>query len=210
MAMLFPQKGIDAIRALYKASPQDEPARKRDIQLVGEQMCFDLGNRWGNKKRSGTDDSFRSADSIAYLEEDNSVSVWDIQSSSGVILVSAGSPPTYPNIPPSEAAFMPCVPINHMGGDGGEPEPIPPDINAKLDLIIKKQDEIIASQSLIFGVLEQQQDSLGALNSKMDEALSLLHSGSGSGKFPIKYPNYVGRVLGISNVVLTPIPQENP
>jgi hypothetical protein len=205
MAMLFPQEGIEAIRALYKASPQDEPARKRDIQLVGEQMCFDLGNRWGNKKRTGTDDSFRSADSIAYLEPDNSVSVWDIQSSSGVILVSAGSPPTYPNLPPSEASFMPCIPVDHMGNGGGT-EPEPPDDSE----IIAKLDEIIATQGIIIGILEQQQNVLNVHTAKLDEIITKLNEGSGSGKFTIKYPNYVGRVLGISNVVLTPIPQENP
>jgi hypothetical protein len=91
-------------------------------------------------------------------------------------------------------------------GNGGGTEPEPPDDSE----IIAKLDEIIATQGIIIGILEQQQNVLNVHTAKLDEIITKLNEGSGSGKLTIKYPNYVGRVLGISNVVLTPIPQENP
>ena len=186
--MLFPPKGIDAIRALYHANPQDEPARRHDIQLVGEQMCFDLGNKWGNKKRTGLPDTERSADSIAYHEDDGTVSVWDIQSSSGAILVNAGDPPTYPNLPPTEAAFMDCAPIDHMNSNGGE-QPPPAD-EAKLD-------KILANQDIILQLLNEHTAMLQALADKTCEP------------FKINYPNYRGRVTFLGDTTFFPIPKEN-
>jgi hypothetical protein len=121
--MVFPQRGMEIVDALYRGvDPQDDDARKAAIQEVGEQMARDLGREWGNKKRAGLSDDFRSPDSIAFQEADGSTSVWDIQASSGAILVFAGKPPDYPRLPPSEATFIPCTPIDHMG-DGGEVDP---------------------------------------------------------------------------------------
>lgn len=185
--MIFPPKGIDAIRALYHANPQDEEQRKHDIKLVGEQMCFDLGNRWGNKKRTGLDDTFRSADSISYLEDDNTVSVWDIQRSDGVIIVNAGDPPTFPNISPAEATFMECDPVNHMGGDNGEP---PPADDEKLD-------QILANQQIIINLLNEHTMMLQMI---IDNP---------QGAFKITYPEYRGRVTLLGNTTFVPIPKEN-
>jgi hypothetical protein len=126
--MTFPQRGIEIIQALYHASPQDDTARRRDIQKVGEQLCHDLGPQWGNKKRAGVSDDLRSPDSIAFLEADLTVSVWDIQASSGAILVHAGKAPDYPHLGMGEAAFMPCDPKNHLAGNPLPGEvPNPPD-----------------------------------------------------------------------------------
>ena len=151
--MIFPVRGVEIIRALYDASPQDDAARREDIQKVGEQMVHDLGNKWGNKKRAGLSDDFRSPDSIAYHEDDGTVSVWDIQASSGAILVSAGDPPTHPNLPPSEAAFMPCRPVDHMGGGqppGPDPEPPAEDLElrvAALEAIVAELEaQVVALQ----------------------------------------------------------------
>lgn len=188
--MIFPPKGIDAIRELYHANPQDEEARKRDIKLVGEQMCFDLGNRWGNKKRTGLDDTFRSADSIAYLEDDSTVSVWDIQRSDGVIIVNAGDPPTFPNLSPAEATFMECDPVDHVGGDNGEP-PLPDgEINEKLN-------QILANQEVIMNVQQEQNQILQMILDKPQAP------------FDINYPDYRGRVTLLGNTTFVPIPKKN-
>lgn len=188
--MLFPPKGIDAIRALYHANPQDEEQRKHDIKLVGEQMCFDLGNRWGNKKRTGLDDTFRSADSISYLEDDSTVSVWDIQRSDGVIIVNAGDPPTFPNISPAEATFMECDPVNHMGGDNGEPPPPDGEVNEKLN-------QILANQEAIMIVQQEHTAMLQALADKVCEP------------FNINYPDYRGRVTFLGDTTFFPVPRKN-
>ena len=122
----FPSKAMDAVNALYAGvNPQDDEARKVAIRRTCEQLSADLGPRWGGKKRAGLPDDYRSPDSLAYQEDDGTVSVWDIQASSGAILVHAGKTPDYPRLPPTEAAFMACVPTNHMGVPAPLPQPPP-------------------------------------------------------------------------------------
>jgi hypothetical protein len=83
----------------------------------------------GGKKRTGLPDTFRSSDSIAYLEDDNSVSIWDVQISSGPI-DHAGKAPNHPNDSPENSTFMVCEPRHHIGGiipvPPTVPEPAPP------------------------------------------------------------------------------------
>ena len=120
--MKLPARGVEIVDALYRVNPQDDAARRIAIQQVGEQMAHELGMRWGNKKRAGLSDSFRSPDSLAYLEDDQTVSVWDVQAASGQILVHADKPPDHPRLSPDEATFMPCEPVDHLGV---EPDPVP-------------------------------------------------------------------------------------
>jgi hypothetical protein len=155
--MQFPARGIEIIAALYKASPQDDAARRLDIQKVGEQMAHDLGPQWGNKKRAGVSDDLRSPDSIAFLEADLTCSVWDIQASNGAFLVHAGKEPDFPHLPMGEATFMPCDPKNHLAGNpmpGEVPEPPKPSeplpsvdigpVLAKLDALQLQVDGLAA------------------------------------------------------------------
>lgn len=115
----FPQRGVEILHALYAGvNPQDDDARRDRITAVCAAMARELGPRWGGKKRAGLGDEFRSPDSLAYLEDNGSVSVWDVQLSSGALDVFAGKPPNYPRLSPSEATFMPC------GGE--EPPPVTP------------------------------------------------------------------------------------
>ena len=128
--MTFPARAVDIVLALYLGvNPQDDAARRVAIQRTCEQVVFELGTQWGNKKRAGLGDEFRSPDSIAYLEPSGAVSVWDVQSSSGAILVSAGKPPDHPHLPPSEAAFMPCAPVNHLSTLAPPIDNLPPPID---------------------------------------------------------------------------------
>ena len=123
----FPARGVEIVNELYAGvNPQDDNARRVSIHRTCSQLVFELGPRWGNKKRAGLSDDFRSPDSLAYLEDDSAVSVWDIQASSGAILVHAGKPPDYPRLPSSEAAFMPCAPANYLMPQPPPPVVIPP------------------------------------------------------------------------------------
>lgn len=131
--MNMPARAVEIIHALFKANPQDDAARRVDIQKVGEQLVFELGRKWGNKKRAGFGDEFRSPDSVAYDEDNGTVSVWDVQTSAGVITVFEGKGPDHPFLPPSEAAFIPCEPVNHLGV--AEPdEPDQPENPGPVDL----------------------------------------------------------------------------
>lgn len=167
--MQFPQRGMEAIAALYTASPQDDDARRRDIRKVGEQLAHDLGPQWGNKKRTGLSDDLRSPDSIAFLEADLTCSVWDIQASNGAILVHAGKEPDYPHLPQGEATFMPCDPKNHMAGNplpGEVPDPPSTPQPPQVDL-----SPVMAELANLKGLIAQLQQ-------------------------PAKFPNYKGSVFG--------------
>jgi hypothetical protein len=160
----FPARGVEIVNELYAGvNPQDDNARRVSIHRTCAQMVHDIGPKWGNKKRAGLSDDFRSPDSIAYLEDDGAVSVWDIQASSGQILVHAGKPPDYPRLSPSEAAFMPCTPANYLNpappppvvvhppvpGPGPVvPTPGTPDLSnlsSKIDMVLTKVDRIDAT-----------------------------------------------------------------
>ncbi len=71
--MNFPGRAVEIVLALYKANPQNDDERRVHIQRVGEQLCYELGPNWGNKKRAGLSDAFRSPDSIAYREADGTI-----------------------------------------------------------------------------------------------------------------------------------------
>lgn len=133
----FPQRGVEIIQALYLANPQNDDERRVAIVKVCEQMKHDLGDQWGNKKRAGLSDAFLSPDSIAFLEADLSVSVWDVQASSGQILVHAGKLADHPRLPASEATFMPCRAVNHMGSTPPpDPDPVPdPEFERRLTVL---------------------------------------------------------------------------
>lgn len=117
--MQFPTGGRAIMEKFYELHPElvkgDDNSRRALIKLVGEQFAFSFGPRWGNKKRAGLGDDFRSADSIAYKEDDGSVSVWDTQSGSDFsLLAKDGSEADYPHLPASDAAFMDCNPTDHL------------------------------------------------------------------------------------------------
>jgi hypothetical protein len=128
----FPAEAVDLMRRIYERLPHlpsgDEDARRVLIRVCGEQLCYSLGPRWGNKKRAGLSDAFRSKDAMAYLEDDGTCSVWDTQNGwTRELIVKADSPPDYPSLPTSEATFIPVEPINHLAVPVPQPVPLPPD-----------------------------------------------------------------------------------
>jgi hypothetical protein len=171
--MQFPARGIEIIAALYKASPQDDAARRLDIQKVGEQMAHDLGPQWGNKKRAGVSDDLRSPDSIAFLEADLTCSVWDIQASNGAFLVHAGKEPDFPHLPMGEATFMPCDPKNHLAGNPMPGEvPAPPGQPPAVDLT-----PVLAALADLKAVVER-------VAAKPEPSIA------------VTFPNYKGAIFG--------------
>jgi len=117
---------VEIVNALYTGvNPQDDNARRTRIITVCEQNAAEGLTRWGNKKRAGLSDDFRSPDSIAYLEDDGTISIWDIQLSSGAMDVFPGKPPNYPKDSPANSTFMGCAAVNHLGGPSGPAPPSP-------------------------------------------------------------------------------------
>ena len=185
--MTFPIKAEAIVRALYTGvNPQDDEARRIAIQRVGEQLAFSLGPRWGNKKRAGLSDAFRSPDSIAYQEDDDTISVWDIQASSGLILVHEGKEADYPHLSPSEATFMVCAPVNHLGLSESVPAPGPTPPNPGTPKIGARLKAIETELQLI-------RISLAKLHEKLVDCPN--------------FPNYTGRIFGYG-VTLRPTDDE--
>ena len=127
MSTPFPSGGraiVEKMAAQFPALFVNDDEKQRQLTTkIGEQFAFTFGSQWGNKKRANLSDDFRSKDSIAVREADGTTSVWDMFSSGMAILVNDGDlpvPGSHANLPPSEAAFMPCTPVNHLnGGTGG-------------------------------------------------------------------------------------------
>jgi hypothetical protein len=123
--MLFPAQAAQACDELYErnvslARSDDDNDRRRLTRLIAEQIAFTLGDRWGCKKRAGLGDEWQSKDSIAYREDDGTVSVWDWQNgSTRRRAVNAGDQASHANLSPQEAAFMPVSATNHLDWPSG-------------------------------------------------------------------------------------------
>jgi hypothetical protein len=163
MSTPFPVGGRAIVERLAAQFPEwfvndDEKQRQLTIK-IGEQFAFTYGPQWGNKKRANLGDEFRSKDSIAVRESDHTISVFDLFSAGMAILVNDGDAPapTHAHLPASEAAFMPCQPVNHLGGNplpGEVPEPPKPSeplpsvdigpVLAKLDALQLQVDGLAA------------------------------------------------------------------
>jgi hypothetical protein len=139
----------------------DEKQRQLTIK-IGEQFAFTFGPKWGNKKRAGLGDEFRSKDSVAVKEPDGTTSVFDMFSSGMAILVNDGDLPASPshaNLPPSEAAFMPCQPVDHLDGPvtpNPNPNPHPePATSVDLGPVLAKLDAQMAEIAALRGMVQR-------------------------------------------------------
>lgn len=160
--MVFPTGGRAIVNLLYAGvNPQDDGARRVAIQRTGEQFAHTFGAQWGNKKRAGLGDDFRSPDSLAYQHPDGTVDVWDIQASSGAILVADGKPADHPGLSPGEATFMPCEPKNHLDitPDPGTPPPNPGTPPPAVDL---RELRMMLTDALVS--LEELKETVGMLS----------------------------------------------
>jgi hypothetical protein len=153
----FPAVAVDRMRRIYALFPTlpagDDEARRLLIRRCGEQIVYALGPRWGNKKRAGVSDLFRSKDAIAYMEDDGTCSVWDTQNgSTRALSVQAGSAPNYPHLPTNEATFMSLSPVDYLGNR--EPVPIqtpvpPPSLEPRVVVL----EQLLAITQQHLGVL---------------------------------------------------------
>lgn len=152
----LPQGSREIIEHLCRLFPDlfvNEDEKQRVLtQKIGEQFAFTFGDRWGNKKRAGLSDDFRSKDSIAVREDDGTISVWDMFSSGLDILVHDGDlpvPGSHANLPPSEAAFIPCEPINHLAGNPLPGETPPEPGEADLEDRVESLEEFRTTQRIV-------------------------------------------------------------
>ena len=168
MSTPFPNGGRAIIEQLAAKFPDlfvNDDAKQRQLTMkIGEQFAFAFGPKWGNKKRTGLGDEFRSKDSVAVQEPDGTTSVWDMFSSGMAILVNDGDLPEVPshaNLPPSEATFMPCQPVDHLFNGSPNPNPNPnPDPHpnvTKVDLgpVLAKLDAQAAEIAALRGMVQQ-------------------------------------------------------
>lgn len=98
-------------------------------------------------------------------------------------------------------------PTKELAGieNGGNGEPPPPDGD-----IDDKLNQIIATQGLIIGILNQQQQILFEHTAKLDQILAKLNEGGSVDKFPIIYPSYSFRDLFGRVQTMQPTPPSNP
>jgi len=166
MSTPFPNGGraiVEKMAARFPALFVNEDEKQRQLTTkIGEQFAFTFGAQWGNKKRAGLSDDFRSKDSVAVREADGTTSVWDLFSSGLAILVNDGDlpvPGSHANLPPSEATFMPCQPIDHLNGiptPGPNPNPNPgPVTSVDLRPVLAKLDAQSAEIAALRGMVQQ-------------------------------------------------------
>lgn len=162
----FPTGGraiVERLAAKFADLFVNDDERQRQLTIkIGEQFAFTFGPQWGNKKRAGLSDDFRSKDSIAVREPDGTTSVFDMFSSGLVILVNDGDLPTpgsHAHLPPSEATFMPCQPSDHLGNNqlpGEVPEPgETPSAPGDLGPVLERLDAQAADLAALRGLVQQ-------------------------------------------------------
>ncbi len=165
----FPTGGRELVERMTRKFPElfvnvDEEQRKLTRKL-NEQFAFVYGKQWGGKKRAGVSDAMQSKDSMAVLESDGTISIWDMFSSGLDILVHDGQPPNFPNDSPDNSTFMQVMPVNWLGDVDPEPGPDPnpepdPELEARVeelegrtdahaDVLIQHGDQIAALHTAV-------------------------------------------------------------
>jgi uncharacterized coiled-coil protein SlyX len=188
----FPTGGraiVERLAAMFPDLFVNDDDQQRQLTIkIGEQFAFSYPGRWwGNKKRAGLSDAFRSKDSIAVKEDDGTTSVWDLFSSGLAILVHDGDlpvPGTHANLPSSEAEFMPCEPVNHLGGNplpGEVPDPPSTPDTSELEARVKDLERRTSDQ----------QDLLDEQGRKLSRIALLLESA----RFDLQHLRVKGRTL---------------
>lgn len=199
--MQLNQRQIDIIDILWEKHQDlangDDNQRRELTRMIAEQICLEMGNRWGMKARNGGNIDNASKDSIAYFEDDGTCSIWDWQNgSTRKRQVNVGQGPTYPHSPQNEAWFIVVDGKDHIGqvppdedGDDGQPD----DVMAKLTEILSAID------SQILPAFEDIRTQLMDLKEKVNQVQDKVNN--------FQFPSYEGRVLG-AKVTLTPTPKK--
>jgi hypothetical protein len=126
-SVVFPNGGRSVVEQMCAKFPDlhvNDDAKQRELtKRCQQQFAYQWGNRWGGKKRAGGGDP--SKDSMAYLEPSGNCSTWDMfqGNSAATILVHDGAPPDFPDMPPTDAEFIPATARDWLG----VPVTAPPD-----------------------------------------------------------------------------------
>lgn len=191
----FPARGVEIVNGLYAGvNPQDDTARRERIKITCEQMRFELGARWGGKRRAGNGTPV-SPDSLAYLEPDSSVSIWDIQTSTGAITVFENKPPDYPNDSPANSTFIVCEPVDHLGSVVVPPDPPAPVPPADLGPIEKRLQDM---EGVLGAILIDQRETRKSLEEHRLEARKTRSAVMG---FLSDWRNYVKIASGVIGAI---------
>lgn len=117
--MRLTKRQVDIVNALYSANKTlaegTDDERRKLTKMINEQICFEFGPRWGMKARENGNINNASKDSIAFLEDNGTISVWDWQNgTTRKPQIHEGDEPDYPNLPTTEAKFIPVDPVDHL------------------------------------------------------------------------------------------------
>ena len=200
MTTAFPVGGraiVEQLVAKFPALAVNDDDLQRQLTIkIGEQFAHSYGPRWGNKKRAGLSDDFRSKDSIAVQEMDGTTSVWDLfaGNASVDILVHDGAAPHHPNLG-GDATFMPCEAVNHLGLHVPDPGPIEPDPGTP-PTVDPREIQMLLTTALVS--LEEVKATVRMLTDVITGLAAVM---SESGKRPppaVVFPEYTGKLLGYS------------
>jgi hypothetical protein len=149
---VFPNGGRSVVEQLCAKFPElhvNDDEKQRELSTrIQQQFVYQWGNRWGGKKRAGVDDALKSKDSMAVLEASGACSTWDMfqGNAEATILVQDGTPPDFPDIPPSEAAFMAVVGHDWLGVPTPGPGP-DDDLDDVLEEILAQLERLQETQT---------------------------------------------------------------
>lgn len=180
---VFPTGGRSTVEQMCAKFPElhvnvDEKQREL-ITKIQEQFVYQYGAAWGGKKRTGLSDADKSKDSMAFLEPSGACSVWDtFQGNEEVtILVHDGDAPSFPDLPPAEATFMPVTAHDWLGV---APEPEPPpvdqttldDVYAKLEAMTTQQaEDTVALMAHDDANTQRILDTIDSIKTQVEESL---------------------------------------
>jgi hypothetical protein len=149
---VIPNGGRSVVEQLCERFPElhvnDDEKQRELTTRIQQQFVYQWGGRWGGKKRTGVDDSLKSKDSLAFWEGTGACSVWDLfqGNAEATILVQDGQPPNFPDLPTSEATFMPVAGVDWLGVPAPGPGPGPED-EEELDEILDALDRLQETQA---------------------------------------------------------------
>jgi len=166
MAEGFPARGvaiIDALLSKYLVLAQgSDEERRRLTGFIAQQMCFELGEKWGTKSA----DRYRppSKDGLAHRNDDGTIDIWDWQNgTTRARQVQVGDAPTVAN---ATQYFIAVERVNVLGVPVAPPPPPPPPPVDPNDELARVIDDAAAR---IVGGLTELTDMVELLNTRVGD-----------------------------------------
>lgn len=206
--MKLTPRQVQIIEELYNLNLNlangDENQRRQLTQKIAEQVNFEFGPRYGMKARAGGNISNASKDSLAYLEDDTTVSVWDWQNgTTRKPQVVPGMEPTHPHLPLNEAKFITVSPVNHLNtpdtNDGDEDDDNDDDYIQELTKALNEMnDNLKAIRTDNVRMLENQMAIMQAIQLILDKPTPPIEP------HLVIFPEYEGQIGWSGKVTLKP------